>query len=199
MGAKATRIDSGVAGPAAARPDEHPRGVRPLLDLALNPNDATARRNLAMIWLARRRPARALPLIEQALGREPESLELHYLRGTALLAAGRHGEAVETLLAVVRGEPRFRQGEAWLRIADGPMALRRWQDAERQLAEYVDTINQSSVEGWYKLWVVRRAQGDAGGAREALRNAVGAYRGSPAFHRRRQLGWYLRARARSIA
>jgi predicted Zn-dependent protease len=117
----------------------------------------------------------------------------------ALLAAGRHGEAVEILQAVMRREPRFRQDEVSLRLADGLMALRRWQEAERQLAEYVDTLNQSSVEGWYKLWMVRRAQGNAAGAREALRSAAGAYRGSPAFHRRRQLGWYLRARARSIA
>jgi tetratricopeptide (TPR) repeat protein len=168
-------------------------------ELRVNPNDVTARRNLAMIWLERSRPARALPLIEQALGREPDSLELQYLRGVALLAAGRHGEAVEILQAVMRREPRFRQDEVSLRLADGLMALRQWQDAEHQLAAYVDTLNQSSVEGWYKLWMVRRAQGNAAGAREALRSAAGAYRGSPAFHRRRQLGWYLRARARSIA
>jgi hypothetical protein len=98
----------------------------------------------------------------------------------------------------MRRDGRFGQDQVSLRLADGLLALRRWPEAERRLAEYVDTINQSSVEGWYKLWVVRRAQGNGAGAREALRGAAGAYRSSPAFHRRRQLGRYLRARARSI-
>jgi hypothetical protein len=53
---------------------KHARQVRTLeAEIRVNPNDVTARRNLAMIWLERRRPARALPLIEQALGREPDS------------------------------------------------------------------------------------------------------------------------------
>src|SRR5262249_50026734 len=165
----------------------------------VTPGGGGARRNLAMIWLEKRRPLRALPLIEQALERDRESIELQYLRGVALLDARRYAEAADALLAVARREPGFRQGEPSLRAADARGALGRWPDAEQHLADYVDTVNQSSVEGWYRLWSARRAQGNAAGAREALRHAQDAYRGSPAFHRRRQVGWYLRARMRAIA
>ena len=54
------------------------------------------------------------------------------------------------------------------------------------------------MEGRYKLALVRAARGDGAGAADALRQARDAYRDSPPFHRRKQLGWYLRARLRAL-
>ena len=53
--------------------------------IELNPANATARAQLAEIWLAKRRPRRAIPLLEQALQRDAGSAELRYLLGLAHL------------------------------------------------------------------------------------------------------------------
>lgn len=177
---------------------KHARRVRSLdAQVRANPANASARRDLAVIWLEKRRPARALPLVEQAQRREPDSVELHYLRGLALLGARRPDEAVDAFLEVLRREPRFRYGDAYLRAADALMALGRWEQAEEGLETYLE-VNRSSVEGPYKLGLVRRARGDGSGAHRAFRQAAEIYQASPSFHRRRQLGWYLRARLRDL-
>jgi tetratricopeptide (TPR) repeat protein len=164
--------------------------------VAANPENLTVRRDLAVIWLERRRPARALPLLDEALARDPESSELHFLRGVALLNSKRWEEAVEPLIQACRLDTRLRYGEPYLRAADALMALRRWEDADEALGHFLK-VSRSSVEGWYKMALVRRGRGDEKGAKEAFKEAKAAYRDSPAFHRRRHLGWYLRALVRS--
>ena len=115
-------------------------------DIDTNASNATARRDLAKIWLEKHRPRRALPLLEQAIARDPDSIELLYLSGVAHLLAGDHEKAVEALVTVTHREPNFQYGEAYLRAADALMALGRWDDAADALERYVK-INSSSVEG----------------------------------------------------
>src|SRR5262245_7122130 len=69
-------------------------------DVRANAENVIARRNLAVIWLEKRRPARALALLDQALVRDSESPELHFLRGLSLLALRRYEEAVDALVSV---------------------------------------------------------------------------------------------------
>src|SRR3954465_6899750 len=45
----------------------------------INPANAVARAQLGEIWLAKRRPRRAIPLFEQSLERDRGSAELQYL------------------------------------------------------------------------------------------------------------------------
>ncbi len=161
-------------------------------DAQANPANVTARRDLAKLWLAQGRAARALPLLDQALARDPGSAELHHLRGLCLLRAGEPTRAVDDLVEVVHLEPRFLYGEPYLHAADALIELARWDDAEDALERFLDA-QRSSVEGWYKLALVRRARGDRGGAGDALREARTSYHGSPAFHRRRHFGWFVRA------
>jgi hypothetical protein len=160
-----------------------------------NAENVTARRDLAVIWLAKRRPRKALPLVEQALGRDPDSTELRYLRGSCQLALGQWQAAVDSFIAVLEREPRFRYGDPYLRAADALLALERWPDAQDGLEQFL-TINRSSLEPYLKLATARGRQGDATGARAALDTAKRTYHELPGFQRRRQLGWFLRAWAR---
>jgi tetratricopeptide (TPR) repeat protein len=162
-------------------------------DVRANPHNAIARRDLAVIWLAKHRPRRALPLAEEALTRDPESIELSYLLGLCRLGLGQNEAALDALLTVVHREPRFRYGDASLRAADALLALGRWQDAEDGLQHFL-SINGSSLEGLCKLARARREGGDRDGARKALAEARQVYRQLPGFQRRRQVGWYLQAR-----
>jgi tetratricopeptide (TPR) repeat protein len=175
---------------------KHAGRIRALdADVRANAENVTARRNLAVIYLEKRRPGRALGLLDQALLRDKESLELHFLRGVALLRLKKYEDAVTPLVEVCQRDPKFRYGEAYLRAADALSSLGRWEDAVDALERFTE-VNKSSVEGCYKLGLARRAAGDLEGAKKALAEARQVYRDSPAFHRRKQFGWYLRAKFR---
>jgi len=57
-------------------------------DIAANPHNAAARRELALIYLEKLRPKLAVPLLAAALERDAESADLHYHLGRALFACG---------------------------------------------------------------------------------------------------------------
>jgi len=69
----------------------HVRRLR--AEIAHNADNVTARRDLAKIWLTKRRPRRAIVLLEEARRRDRESAELPFLLGKALRALGRFAEA----------------------------------------------------------------------------------------------------------
>jgi tetratricopeptide (TPR) repeat protein len=161
-------------------------------EVSANPGNITARRDLARIWLEKHRPRRALPLLAEALARDPEAKELVYLQGLAQLYAGEHAAAVETFIALVHREPAFRYGEAYLRAGDALIALGRWDDADDALERFA-RINSSSIEGRYKRARVKGARKDTEGRRDAVRELREVWRALPPFQRRNQLGWYLRA------
>jgi tetratricopeptide (TPR) repeat protein len=172
---------------------KYARRVRSLRsDIEANPHNASAQRELALIYLDKRRPARALPLLAAALEREPDSAELLYLKGVALLGVGRPQEAVDPLVAAVNREPRLRYGDAYLKAGDALMLVKRFEDAQQAYDRLVE-INRSSIEGRVKLGQVRRALGDQPGAKQAFADARTTYRQLPAFKRRRDWIWSVRA------
>jgi tetratricopeptide (TPR) repeat protein len=172
---------------------KHQGRVRSLqADIDANPANATARRDLAKIWLVKHRPRRALPLLEEAMARDPDSIELLFLWGVAHLLAGHYEKAVAALVGVAHREPNFQYGDAYLRAADALMALGRWDDADDALERYV-RINSSSMEGQVKRVRVCNARNDREGARKAVAELRHVWRTLPAYQRRRQLGWYLRS------
>jgi tetratricopeptide (TPR) repeat protein len=159
----------------------------------LNPANATARAQLAEVWLAKRRPRRAIPLLIQALQRDEKSAELRYLLGLAYLRAGQASEALEPLATALAADPKLRYGGAYLAIGDALAAVGRKDEAIEAYERFIK-INTSSLEGYCKLARVRRKSGDQAGADKACREAVETYRVLPRFQRRKQLGWYLRAK-----
>jgi len=172
---------------------KHRARVRSLqIDIDTNPANATARRDLAKIWLAKHRPRRALPLLDQAIARDPNSIELLFLSGISHLLAGHHEQAVEALVQVTHREPNFQYGEAFLRAADALMPLGRWDDADDALERYVK-INSSNIEGRCKRVRVCKVRKDADGARKAQADLKDAWSSLPSYQRRRQLGWYIRS------
>jgi tetratricopeptide (TPR) repeat protein len=172
---------------------KHQGRVRSLqADIDANASNVTARRDLAKIWLEKHRPRRALPLLDQAIARDPDSIELLYLSGVAHLLAGNHENAVTALVTVVHREPNFLYGEAYLRAADALMALGRWDDADDALERHVK-INSSSLEGRFKRVRVCKARNDAEGMREAHSDLREVWRALPSYQRRKQFGWYLRS------
>ena len=159
----------------------------------LNPANAVARAQLAEVWLERRRPARAVPLLEQALERDPESAELNYLLGLARLRAGRAEQALEPLSRAVERDGKVRYGAAYLASGDALVAVKRLDDARAAYQRYVK-INTSSVEGYCKLAAASERAKDNAAAKKWRAEALDTYRALPRFQRRKQLGWWLRSK-----
>jgi tetratricopeptide (TPR) repeat protein len=148
----------------------------------INPANATARAQLAEVWLAKRRPRRAIPLLTQALERDEKSAELRYLLGLAYVRAGQPAQALEPLAAAL-----------YLAVGDALAAVGRNDEAIEAYERYVK-INTSSLEGLCKLSAVRRRTGDERGADKVRAEALDTYRVLPRYQRRKQLAWWLRAK-----
>jgi predicted Zn-dependent protease len=160
--------------------------------IAANPANVTARRDLAVLWLERLRPRRALELLDQARLRHPDDAELLYLTGLARLRSGDAEGALEPLVKAVDVDPRVRFGEPYLVAAEALTKLGRLEEAEDALERYT-SVSSSSMQGWVRLAQVRRQRGDAPGAADALREAQATWRSVPGYQRRGQWGWWARA------
>lgn len=160
--------------------------------ISANPANVTARRDLALIWLERMRPRRALELLDEARKRHPDDAELLYLTGLARLRSGDAAGALEPLVKAVEIDPRVRFGEPYLVAAEALAALGKLEEAEDALDRYTD-VSSSSLQGWVRLADVRRRRGDKKGAGEALNEAIATWKQVPGYRRRGELGWLLRA------
>ena len=160
--------------------------------ISANPANVTARRDLAVLWLERLRPGRALELLEETAKRDPDDAELLYLTGLARLRSGDAENAIPPLVRAVEIDPRVRFGEPYLVAAEALLKLGRLEEAEDALERYVDS-NSSSVQGYVRLAGVRSERGNRDGARKALAEALETWSQIPRFRRRSELRWWLRA------
>jgi tetratricopeptide (TPR) repeat protein len=181
---------------------KHAGKVRALkAQIAQNPDNVTARRDMAKIWLEKRRPRRALPLLVEARRRPAQSddqaAELAFLYGKALFAAGRAEEALPPLVEATGLNEKLQYGDAYLVAGRALYALARNAEAEDAFARFV-SINSSSVEGQVRLACARREQRDQAGARQSTRDALDTFAHLPGFRRRKELLWYLRARLMTV-
>lgn len=160
--------------------------------IAANPANVTARRDLARIYLERLRPRSALALLDEALERDRESPELLFLRGLALHRSGRYEQALAPIVDAVGLDARVGFGEAYLVAGDALSELGRNEEAIDAYERFVES-NTSSVQGWTKLALAHHRAGESKDAQGALREALTTWRQIPGYRRRMELGWYLRA------
>lgn len=162
-----------------------------------NPTNLVANRELALLLLKRGRARAALEPLERALARNPDSADLHYLIGKALLAAGEEEKAAAALDAALSRDPKLHYGE--------PLALRgmakekmgRRADAAADY-QHMAKVNTSSVEAWVRLAQLRGAEGNSPAKHEALKAALKIYAQLPGFQRKNQFQWMLKARLGSL-
>jgi len=160
--------------------------------IAANPANVTARRDLAQLWLTRMRPGKALSLLEEARRRDPKNAELLYLTGLACMRSGDAKGAIDPLVEAVAIDPRVRFGEPYLVAAEALTALDRLEEAEDALERYTAT-NSSSVQGFVRLADVRKRRGDAKGSKAALGEALSTWGQIPGYKRRSELRWWVKA------
>ena len=171
-------------------------------EITLNPSNMIATRDLARLHLQRRRPKKAIALLEKTRQRMAESTrhpqgsfddaELLYTLGDAKLRAGNVEGALDSLVAAVSIAPEIGRGEPYMLAARALMKLSRWEEAEDSLDRYMDH-NKSSLEAYVRLAQVRLKQKDEKGSQEALAEARSTWNVLPAFKRRHEWKWWLAA------
>jgi tetratricopeptide (TPR) repeat protein len=169
-------------------------------DIALNPANMVATRDLARMYIERKRPKKALVLLEQtrdrmaASTRHPlgsrDDAELLFLIGLGRLRSGDPAKALDALVAAVVIVPDLAYGDPFLAAAEALARLKRWEEAEDALLRFVET-NHSSVAGWVKLARVRAKRDDGTGAKEAIASAKGTWAALPSYKRRHEWSWYV--------
>lgn len=157
-----------------------------------NPANVTARRDLAMVYVERLRPGRALELLEEARKRFPEDAELLYLAGLAQWKRGAADKALDLLVKSVQLDPRVRFGEPYLVAGDALRKLGRTEEAIDAYERFVQT-NSSSIEGYVKLALAHRAGKDEKASKAALEEAFKTWSQIPGYTRRKELKWWLYA------
>lgn len=157
-----------------------------------NPANVTARRDLAMVYVERLRPGRALELLDEARKRFPDDAELLYLTGLAHWKRGDAEKALEPLVKSVQTDPRVRFGEPYLVAGDALKKLGRHDEAVDAYERFVQT-NSSSIEGHVKLALAHRAAKDEKASKSALDEAFRTWSQIPGYKRRKELGWWLYA------
>jgi tetratricopeptide (TPR) repeat protein len=178
----------------------------------MNAANVTARRDLGRAYLDLRWYRTALRWLDEARAKDPRDGEIAFLRGLALSKIGAHEAALEALGEAVGAhrhdeeEPSApaeparkgahaafsRYAEAYLAAASALEKLGRLPQAEDALA-MAASHNSSLIEPLVRLARVRRAQGNADGARQAMASARKTFSELPGFMRRRQLGWGVRS------
>ena len=148
--------------------------------LALAPEDANARRNLALVLSRRARSAlraqdgeAALALLDRALELHPGRQQYGALRARALLLAGRQGEALRQAQAVVERSPAY--GEALTALADVQERMGDLPEALLTLTR-VEGLRPGDAALAMRLETLeRRAKAEAGFATHGTGNFVARY------------------------
>jgi len=171
-------------------------------EIAINPSNMVATRDLARVYLELKRPRRAIQLIEQTRQRMAESTrhpqgslddaELLFQLGVARLRCGEPEAALDPLVSAVAIAPDVGRGDPYMFASDALAKLGRWEEAEDSLDRFI-AKNTSSVQAYVKLARARSKQKNAAGSREAIVQAKQTWWVLPTFKRRHEWPWFLAA------
>lgn len=160
-------------------------------ELRVNPANANVRTELGGL-LATRAPARAAEVLTDVLRKCPELPLPAYYMGVAQLRLGNTEAGAEHIEAALRLRQDLKYGEPLVRLGDHYTDRG---DHARALREYLRAtdIHSSYAEAWYKAGRAAQALGDAARAKELYAEALASTDSAPAFKRRLDRPWRIRA------
>lgn len=171
-------------------------------EIEINPSNMMATRDLARLYLERKRPRQAIFLIEKTRQRMAESTrhpqgslddaELLFQLGIARLKCGEPEAALEPLVAAIAIAPEVGRGDPYLVAGDALAKLGRWEEAEDSLERFIGK-NQSSVQAYVKLARARAKRKDEAGSKDAITQGKQTWGVLPSFKRRHEWPWYVAA------
>lgn len=148
---------------------------------------------LGSLYLRQGRVARAMPLLQKAVEREPDTIEAQYRLALAYLNRHRYEEAASLLEKVHAVTPAYDYGSAYLRLAEAQVKLGNTVRA-REIYEAMLKFYPGQPECCYRLALLLYQAGDRDRASRMMREVIFTLRHSPRFQRRRNGHWGLKAR-----
>jgi Tfp pilus assembly protein PilF len=159
-----------------------------LHNATVNPRDADAHVQLALIYLQRKQDAKALEHLNKAFKIDPQEIDANYELGKFARRKNDLQKALDHFSAVVEQNDKHALSEIWREIGATYLEAGMHKEAFDALETFI-TRRPFDTEGLYYLGKVLKAQGENEKAREAFREAVEAAKSSPDYRRHEIRQW----------
>jgi tetratricopeptide (TPR) repeat protein len=159
-----------------------------LHNATVNPKDADAHVQLALIYLQRRQAAKALEHLNRAVEIDKNEPDANYELGKLARTRGDLQEALNYFSVTLEQNDKYALSEIWREIGATYLAANMFAEAREALEKFVER-RPVDAEGLYYLGKVLKAQGETDRAREMFERAVEAAQTSPDYRRREIRHW----------
>ena len=154
----------------------------------LNPADASAHYNLALLHQQRKEYAEARTRFQRAVEIDPSETDAHYQLGRIAREEGRLPEAIAHFGEVVGRDDAHAQHEVWREVGATYLAANQFADAQDALERFLDR-RPSDPEALYLMGRAAAGLGDARAAKHWMEQCVEAVRTAPAYKYRADKRW----------
>ncbi len=154
----------------------------------LNPADASAHYNLALIHLQRKELDEARQRFLRAIEIDADEVDAHYQLGRISRTEGKLAEAIQHFEQVVTRAPQHAQHEIWREIGATYLAAGQYTDALDALEQFL-AQRPSDPEGLYLKGRALAGLGRQREATEAMRACIEAVQTAPAYKYRADKRW----------
>lgn len=159
-----------------------------LHNATVNPRDADAHVQLALIYLQRRQEKNALEHLQKAVKIDPNEIDANYELGKIAREKGDLQDALNHFAIVVEQDDKHSLSEIWREIGATYLAAGMYNEARGPLEKFTER-RPFDPEGLYHLGKVLKAQGEHDRARETFERAIESVKGSPDYRRRSIKQW----------
>ncbi|OKP77152.1 hypothetical protein A3844_02230 [Paenibacillus helianthi] len=178
--------------PSISKPFRRSRQMSRLrTTISLNPNDVSAKFDLARLLIERKRYSESKELLVQIADRYEQSAEYWVELGYANLKLGLLPEGEAQMLQGLEINRKAQYGQPYLRLAE----TFRNTDHDKAL-HYVtqfQEIQSSSSEAYYLAGSMYKALGRVDDAKRAFAESTAIYRSLPKYKKRQERRWALRS------
>ncbi len=178
--------------PSFTKPFRRRRQISKLrTTISLNPNDVSAKFDLARLLIERKRYSESKELLVQIADRYEQSAEYWVELGYVNLKLGHLPEGEAQMLQGLEINRKAQYGQPYLRLAE----TFRHIDHDKAL-HYVtqfQEIQSSSSEAYYLAGSMYKALGKKEDAIRAFNESTAIYRSLPKYKKRQERGWALRS------
>ncbi len=154
----------------------------------VNPNDADAHVQLALIYLQRRQEEKALEHLNKAVAIDKNEIDANYELGRLARKNGDLQKALNYFSVVVEQNDKYALSEIWREIGATYLEANMLKEAREALEKFVMRRPVDS-EGLYYLGKVYKAQNEPQKSREMFEQVVESAKSSPDYRRRELRYW----------
>jgi tetratricopeptide (TPR) repeat protein len=154
----------------------------------LNPADASAHYNLALIHQQKGDLEAARDRFQRAIQIDENEIDAHYQLGRIARQQQRLGDAIRHFEQVVLREPGHAQYEIWREVGSTYIEAGQFEDARNALEQFLEH-RPSDPEGLYLMGRAHAGLGDKREAASLMQACIDAVRTSPAYKYRASKRW----------